>query len=100
MCKIEVDITYIVQDESKKFSPVDRVNRIVRIDGREVYNETTDWDIYYAFNNHPIRQFELFLLGFEKTNNASNACSKRSQTVGFLKKIWLKFFRKKINFRT
>lgn len=93
MCKIEIDITYIPQDESNKFSPIDRINRIVRVDGQEVYNETTDWKIYFAFEAHPIRQFERFILGLEKSENANDACPKRSQTISFLKKIRLKFFR-------
>lgn len=74
MCKIEIDITYIPQDGSTKFSPIERINRIVRVDGQEVYNETTDWKIYFAFEAHPIRQLERFILGLEKSENANDAC--------------------------
>lgn len=100
MCKIEIDINYILQDESKRISPIEKVNRIVRVDGQEVYNEMMDWKIYYTSDTHPIRQLEQFLLGFEKAKDTNNTCSKRSQPVGFFKKIWLKFFCKNLNFCT
>lgn len=83
---IEIDLDYSI---------VDRVRRVVRVDGKEVYREIADSEIHNAFVQHPIRQFELFLLGLEKSKNTENVACNITNNIGFFKKIWLQILRKK-----
>lgn len=66
---IQIDIEYMTKGTDVKHSPITKIHRVARVDGKEVYNEIGDFEIHNSFIQHPIRQLELFLLGLEKSAN-------------------------------
>lgn len=94
--KIEIDIEYITENEDAKLSPVNKIRRTVRVDGKEVYNDMMSWRLYYAPDGNVISQLERFLLGLEYMENTKNIGSNSRDKICFFKKVWRQFIRKKV----
>lgn len=93
--KIEIDIIYLEKGKKGVFSVLEKINRVVKVDGVEYYSDTMNLQIYTNLNNDPLRQIELFLLGLEKAQRTNNSRTNISNHIGFIEKFWLQFFRKK-----
>lgn len=94
---IEITISGEVEanSDSSSYHILSSVSRIVTVNGKEAYKDKMSPKMYIA-SKDPIRNFEKFLLGFEKTQSSSNTGSNGRNRGCLFKKIWRKLFSKKI----
>jgi len=87
--KIEILITYEMEDLQKLFTPVEFVERIVLFDGEELYRDRSKWHIYKNLDD-PLKNITDGL--FHKSNGSNNHTAKRNNKIGFFKMFWRKLF--------
>ncbi|QUT76139.1 hypothetical protein INE81_02613 [Bacteroides salyersiae] len=94
---IEITISGEVEanSDNSSYHILSSVSRTVTVNGKEIYRDKMSPGMYMA-SKDPIRNFENFLLGFEKTQSGSDAGSNSRNRGCLFKKIRRKLFSKKV----
>lgn len=99
--KIEVIFNHLIGRKSGIFTSYDTIERIVLVDGEEIYKDK-QMPVQYCKDKSILRQFEEWTSEFllEEFDNRKDVASDTHNCSCFFCKFWFKLFGKRFKFKT